>query len=122
MTYLTRMDLAVGGVLERVFRLRRRYQPVDMAHLLLRTVKRSQRRTLETTYVANSYLVQACPDDLERLEPIRAEILADLEQVVRDYLERQGLVMVGPLRLDLEPSPALAPGQVRVQVGFHAEE
>ena len=122
MTYLTRLDLAVSAVFERVFRLRRRYQPVDIARLLVRTVKRSERRTLQTTYVANSYRVEASREDLGRLEPIRAEILADLEQVVRDYVERQGLVMVGPLHLSLEISPALAPGQVRIQARFTDQE
>jgi len=121
MTYLTRMDLALGGLMERLFCLRRRFQPSDLARLLTRAVLANERKTLATTCVPNCYLIEMAPGDLARLEPIRPEVEKDLFQVLSDLVAGQDLEALGPLSVELQPVVGLLPGRVRVRAAFSLE-
>ncbi len=121
MKLLTQFDMAVGGMVERMFKLHRSFQPVDLARLLVREVMRNERISLKSTYVPNTYTVQLSGSDLERLEPLKKEVLGDLNEVLTDFVSSQDLVTVGPLRVEMEASPELAPGRVSIDAQFAPE-
>ena len=121
MKYLTRFDMAVGGMVEKMFKLHRGFQPVDLARLLVREVMRNERISLKSTYVPNTYTVLLSADDLEGLDPLKTEVLGDLHDVLRDFVHSQELEIVGPLRVKMESSPELGPGRVFIDARFTPE-
>ena len=121
MKYLTRFDMAVGGMVERVFKLHRSFQPIDLARLLVREVMRNERISLKATYVPNIYTVQLSEEDLERLEPLKNEVLGDLKDVLTGFVSSQELVTVGPLQVGIEASRELGAGKVSIDTRFAPE-
>ena len=118
MNYPTRLDLFLGGFMDKVFSLRKHYQPIDLARMLLREVTTNERKTLKQTFAPNILVVLLAEPDMERLEPIYREVVNDLKQTTEEFIERQELNMTGPLSLAMEASPELKKGQVRIKTSF----
>ena len=112
MNLLTRVDLAIGGVMDKIFTLRGECQPLDLARLLRRAVTTNERKTLKSVYAPNRYTILLTDQDMARIEPIKNEIMEDLELVLQKILADQSLLIVGPTHLELAVSPELGPKQV----------
>lgn len=121
MTLLTRMDLGVGALLDRAFRLGRGFQPVDLARLLRREALKEERRTLEAAFAPDQYLVHLAPADFRRLEPIGDLVREDLTRSLSEHVAAQGLKLLGDIVVRLEADAGLKPGRVAVSSGFGPE-
>lgn len=122
MNYLTRMDLALGALMDNVFRLGRGFQPADIARLLRRSAVAKERKTLTASFVPNLYLVGLAEEDHQRMEPIEHEIITDLTQALQVFVSRQGLMTLGPLKVTMHPEERLGRGRVRLKAVFEQEE
>ncbi|MGD9125207.1 MAG: DUF3662 domain-containing protein [Desulfarculaceae bacterium] len=122
MKILTRMDMMVGNFMDRVFKLSRSYQPVDLARILVRTAMKNECATLKRTFIPNLYAIVVSEEEYSRLAPIKHEIVADLEKVLIDFAIQQELLMLGKLQVSLEHSSDQANRQVRIRSIFRPEE
>lgn len=108
------IERAVNGAFAKAFRSQ--VEPVELAGALrkeadTRAAVVSRGRTL----TANSFIIELSQHDYERLEPIQAELRADLRQVVGDHAMDQGYSFVGPVLVTLEVAEDLDTGMYRVR-------
>jgi hypothetical protein len=121
MNLLTNLDLNIGELMDRVFKPRRDFQPVDLARMLRKTAIRNERKTLTTTFVPDAYQIQICQEDAEMIEPVKEEILADLNQAMALFVAQQPVEVLGEVQISLTPAPDLSYGRVRVLARFKGE-
>lgn len=108
------IERVVNGAFAKAFRSQ--VEPVELAGALrkeadTRAAVVSRGRTL----TANSFIIELSQHDYERLEPIQAELRADLRQVVGDHAMDQGYSFVGPVLVTLEVAEDLDTGMYRVR-------
>lgn len=108
------IERVVNGAFAKAFRSQ--VEPVELAGALrkeadTRAAVVSRGRTL----TANSFIIELSQHDYERLEPIQAELRADLRQVVGDHAMDQGYSFVGPVIVTLEVAEDLDTGMYRVR-------
>ncbi|GAA1997688.1 DUF3662 and FHA domain-containing protein [Brevibacterium samyangense] len=108
------IERVVNGALVKAFRSQ--VEPVELAAALrkeadTRAAVVSRGRVL----TANTYVFELSANDYERLEPIAAELLLDLRQVVGDHAVEQGYSFVGPVTVTFEQADDLDTGMYRVR-------
>ena len=103
----------VEGVFKRAFR--GNVRPIEIGRRLInevdakRSVDAKNRRV-----VPNHFLVHLSPDDIEALEPIRTELLAELVEAVKEYANDEGYHLTGSVSVAIDVDPQLKVGRVKV--------
>ena len=90
-------------------------RPIEIGRRLInevdakRSVDAKNRRV-----VPNHFLVHLSPDDIEALEPIRTELLAELVEAVKEYATDEGYHLTGSVSVAIDVDPQLKVGRVKV--------
>jgi len=117
-TFLERIaeNLLEGGFARA---LKPKLQPVQVAKALVREMERSQVVSTDGPLVANRYIVQLHPEDLECFAGFQATLERELASYLRSYAARHGLRPLAPPTVELLPAPAgCKPGTVNVKASL----
>lgn len=108
------IERVVNGAFAKAFRSQ--VEPVELAGALRKeTDTRAAIVSRGRTLTANNFIIELSQSDYERLEPIIAELRADLRQVVGDHALDQGYSFVGPVLVSFEVADDLDTGMYRVR-------
>jgi hypothetical protein len=103
----------VGGVFSRAFR--GNVRPIEIGRRLIkeidanRSVDSKNRRV-----VPNHFLVHLSPDDLDALESVRRDLLAELVEAVKEYANDEGYHLKGTVSVAIDSDESLKVGRIKV--------
>ncbi|MEY3618646.1 MAG: hypothetical protein RL726_1344 [Actinomycetota bacterium] len=103
----------VGGVFSRAFR--GNVRPIEIGRRLIseidanRSVDSKNRRV-----VPNHFLVHLSPADLEALESVRRDLLAELVEAVKEYANDEGYHLKGSVSVAIDSDESLKVGRIKV--------
>jgi hypothetical protein len=103
----------VGGVFSRAFR--GNVRPIEIGRRLIteidanRSVDSKNRRV-----VPNHFLVHLSPADLEALESVRRDLLAELVEAVKEYANDEGYHLKGSVSVAIDSDDSLKVGRIKV--------
>lgn len=103
----------VGGVFSRAFR--GNVRPIEIGRRLIteidanRSVDSKNRRV-----VPNHFLVHLSPADLEALESVRRDLLAELVEAVKEYANDEGYHLKGSISVAIDSDDSLKVGRIKV--------
>ena len=109
----------VGGVFSRAFR--GNVRPIEIGRRLVteidanRSVDSKNRRV-----VPNHFLVHLSPADLEALESVRRDLLAELVEAVKEYAEDEGYHLKGSVSVAIDADDSLKVGRIKVSCEIRA--
>ena len=109
----------VGGVFSRAFR--GNVRPIEIGRRLIteidanRSVDSKGRRV-----VPNHFLVHLSPADLEALESVRRDLLAELVEAVKEYAVDEGYHLKGSVSVAIDADDSLKVGRVKVSSEIRA--
>ena len=109
----------VGGVFSRAFR--GNVRPIEIGRRLVteidanRSVDSKNRRV-----VPNHFLVHLSPADLEALEPVRRDLLAELVEAVKEYASDEGYHLKGSVSVAIDADDSLKVGRIKVSCEIRA--
>ena len=118
MNILTRADIGLGALLERLFNLRPGFMPSDLARHLKKEALRGELRTLTGRLAPDHYWVGISPLEMERLLPIRDEIESDLARCLESFFRGEGLKTDLPVKVRLLAAGPEKSGAPEVRSGF----
>ena len=91
-----------------------RVEPVHIQRGLERMIESERQVVARRVYSPSSFRILLNTSDLARLEGDRQVLLRDLAESVRTYARAHGYVLLSRPALEIQPSPAVDPGDVRV--------
>ena len=109
----------VGGVFSRAFR--GNVRPIEIGRRLVkeidanRSVDSKNRRV-----VPNHFLVHLSPADLEALESVRRDLLAELVEAVKEYASDEGYHLKGSVSVAIDADDSLKVGRIKVSCEIRA--
>lgn len=89
-------------------------EPVNLQRSIERALESERRVVSRRTYAPNAYRVLLNASDLDALDGDRFALTRDLADCVRAYARARGYTLVARPALQIEPSVAVQPGDVRV--------
>jgi hypothetical protein len=117
MELLSRLERALEGLVEGIFTraFRAPVQPIEIAKRLMREAEMHKTVSVHTTYVPNHFRVRLAPETVALLTPISGQLLAELEQYLREYIAEQGYLTAGPLAVRLLEGPGVKIGEIDIE-------
>lgn len=115
---LARLESALEGLVEGGLsaRLRGGVEPAEIAKRLERDLGRERKVGAEgADLVPNAWTVSLNPADLERLEPFRGPLQAELAAFLATEAQARGFVLRGRPTVSLAPDPSLGPRRISLQ-------
>ena len=109
----------VGGVFSRAFR--GNVRPIEIGRRLIseidanRSVDSKNRRV-----VPNHFLVHLSPADLDALESVRRDLLAELVEAVKEYAGDEGYHLKGSVSVAIDADDSLKVGRIKVSCEIRA--
>ena len=91
-----------------------RVEPVHIQRGLERTIESERQVVARRVYAPSAFRILLNTSDLAALEGDRQLLLRDLAESVRTYARAHGYVLLSRPALEIEPSTAVDPGDVRV--------
>ncbi len=109
-----KLEQMISGVFARTFRSA--VQPVEIASALNREVDNSaQILSRDRRLVPNSFIVELCEADHERLSALGPQLPRELIEMLREHAAQQSYVFTGPVSIKLETKDDLTTGRFRVR-------
>ena len=109
-----RLERFVEGTVGRFFR--GGVRPVEIGHRIAREMADSRSVGVKgQPVVANHFVVDLAPDDLERFAEVKDSLIRELCDATRDHAREEGWTFMGPVQVEIEPNATLRDGAIRVQ-------
>lgn len=103
----------VEGVFNRAFR--GNVRPIEIGRRLIKEVDANRSIDAKNRRVVpNHFLVRLSPADIEALEPIRTELLAELVEAVTEYVNDEGYHLTGSVSVAIDVDDDLKVGRIKV--------
>ena len=85
-------------------------QPVEIGRRLAREMDLQRSLGVHSVMAPNTFTVALAPEDLGRFESFQDALVSELAEAVREHARSESYVLVGPVTVELEAEPSLAPG------------
>ena len=107
-----RLERGVEGFFTRLFRSG--VHPVEIGKRLLRVMEDGKTIALRRTYVPNVYRITIGPQDYERLAPLEAKLVEELEIFLSEAARQRDWALADSPRVSFATDEGLAAGEFRV--------
>jgi hypothetical protein len=107
-----RLERGVEGFFARLFRSG--VHPVEIGKRLLRVMEDGKTVALRRTYVPNVYRITIGPEDYERLAPLEAKLVEELEIFLGEAARQRDWSLGDSPRVSFATDAGLSPGEFRV--------
>jgi len=107
-----RLERGVEGFFARLFRSG--VHPVEIGKRLLRVMEDGKTVALRRTYVPNIYRITIGPEDYERLAPLEAKLVEELEIFLGEAARQRDWALADSPRVSFATDEGLAAGEFRV--------
>lgn len=107
-----RLEHAVEGFFARLFRSG--VHPVEIGKRLLRVMEDGKTVALRRTYVPNIYRITVGAKDFERLSPLEAKLVEELEIFVGEAARQRQWALPDSPRVSFATDPKLGQGEFRI--------
>ena len=107
-----RLERGVEGFFARLFRSG--VHPVEIGKRLLRVMEDGKTVALRRTYVPNVYRITIGPQDYERLAPLEAKLVEELEIFLGEAARQREWALADSPRVSFATDDGLAAGEFRV--------
>jgi len=107
-----RLERGVEGFFTRLFRSG--VHPVEIGKRLLRVMEDGKTVALRRTYVPNVYRITIGPEDYERLAPLEAKLVEELEIFLGEAARQRDWSLADSPRVSFATDDGLSPGEFRV--------
>jgi hypothetical protein len=115
MGFLTRVDNAISGAVEKIFRVRSAVQLVDIAILLKRAVSSSEIKLPYDTYVPDRWTVLLPEQMYDEMEPLLTVFSVEAERYLHDYIQPKGYRTVRRIKVAFEKNGMASKNKVVVR-------
>jgi hypothetical protein len=108
-----RLESFVEGLFARTFK--GPLHPIEIARQLGRAMDEGQTPSVSRTYAPNVFTVVLNPRDHDGLAGFLEALVAEMAAYLQEHAESRRYTLVGPLRVDIQPSEAVEAGKTQVQ-------
>lgn len=89
--------------------------PVEIGKRLLRVMEDGRTVGLRRVYAPNVYRITLSQKDYERLSPLEAKLVEELEVFIGEAAKQRGWVLPDTPRVSFASGPRLSPGEFRIE-------
>ena len=118
MGFLTRVDNAILGAIEKVFRVKRPLQPIDVAILLKRAVSSSEIKLPYDTYIPDRWTVLLPEQMYDDVKALLTAFNAEVERYLNDYIQPKGYKTVQGIKVLFDRNSAARNNEVLIRGAF----
>jgi hypothetical protein len=116
MSIISRLEKKLEAIFEKAFTrvLRKKIEPVELAHELERKLEEASVTDVRVPYTANAYTIHINRSDFNLLKPFIPDLKEELEGFVEKKAESIGVALPGPSEVSFKVDASLKPGEIKI--------